>query len=181
MLHASTRAKTTPPAHYQQSSQMSICPLFLIFPFKNHSECCWGGHNTWQVITEESRAEASLRISSNSSLTKCWPSTRAAWGLSLWNQAEANGTVVLGELGKPQNGSPALNKGFKNSNMKSALFLAAPSRADVGSSIQPQTQQLLTCPSIRDWRLPAKFSSQSAKMQHICKARGQARADGMLN
>lgn len=70
MLNASTRAKTTPPAHYQQFSQMSICPLFLIFPFKNCSESCWGGYNAWQVITEQSRAEAPLGISSNSG--SCW-------------------------------------------------------------------------------------------------------------
>lgn len=67
-----------------------------------------------------------------------------------------------------------LNKGFKNRNLKSALFFAAgnpetagiptaaSSHADVDSSIQPQTWQLLACPSTWGWRLPAKCSSQPA-------------------
>lgn len=179
MLHASTRAKTTPPAHYQQSSQMSICPLFLIFPFKNCSESCWGGHNAWQVITEQSRAEAPLGISSNSGSCQkltlhegCRRSlpVKPSWGTPAQAQLCWEGWVST-NYGMPME---LLNKGFKNRNLKSALFFAAgnpetagiptaaPSHADVGSSIQPQTWQLLACPSTWGWRLPAKCSSQPA-------------------
>lgn len=66
MLHASTRAKTTPPCHYQQSSQMSICHCSLSSLLKTVVKAAGGGHIVWQVITEQSRAEAPLGISSSS-------------------------------------------------------------------------------------------------------------------
>lgn len=64
MLHV-IRAKTVPSPHYQQPSQMSICPLFLTFPFTNCRESCWEACNAWQVITEQSRAEQPQGTSSN--------------------------------------------------------------------------------------------------------------------